>query len=130
MSCAEKASGRTKWDLEASPGHAEHFTSVIQVRQGCQGSLLSWLCQHRGNEPGLLAVCAQWSTHSRGAGLISSKVFIALSGRPANPFLPGMRFLQGNCVPGVSQKVMFTDQASKKAACWHVEQRDCSHFRA
>lgn len=102
MGCAEKASGRTKWDLETSPGHAKHFTSVIQVRQGCQSLLLPWLCQHRGNEPGLLAAWAQWSIPSWGLGLINSKVFVALSERPANPFILGMGLLQGNCVPGVS----------------------------
>lgn len=58
MECAEKASGRTKWNLEDSPGHAEHFTFVIQVKQqGCQDLLLLWLCQHKGNKPGWLAGC-------------------------------------------------------------------------
>lgn len=36
MGCAEKAPGRTKWHPEASPGHAEHFTSEIRTDQAAK----------------------------------------------------------------------------------------------
>lgn len=51
MECAERASGRTQWNLEGFLGHTEHFTSVIQAGQGCPGSLLLRLGQHPGNKP-------------------------------------------------------------------------------
>lgn len=45
---------------------------------------------------------------------MNSEVPAALAERPANRFLPEVGFPQGNCVPGVSQSVTYTDQAGKK----------------
>jgi hypothetical protein len=51
---------------------------MIQINKGCQGLLLYGSCQLRGNEPGLLAACAQ-SNVSWGAELMNLGVPITLS---------------------------------------------------
>lgn len=101
MECAEKASGRTKWNREDLPGRAEHFTFRIQVKQqGCQDLLLLRPCSAKEiNLAGRLPAPARIA-HLE---LMNSEVPTALAERPANHFLPQMGFPPGNCVPGVSQ---------------------------
>lgn len=94
MGYAEKATGRTKRNLEALPGHDEHFTSMIQVKQGCQGLLLLWLCQQR--KLAWLAGCLHSADYPIPMlGWMDSKIPIALAERSANPSLLGIGFLRG-----------------------------------
>lgn len=62
----------------------------------------------------MLAACTQHSIPSQCAGLMSSKVPIALAGRPPKPFLPEWNCLYGRSIPNVSPHVT----SNEKAACW------------